>query len=290
MQYFVADDGEHIFYRVSGSGPPLVLLHEWGSSHRIWEPLAGILQEDFTVVRWDARGHGSHPVLGSEAPTVSRMAKDLDALMDRLDLERPIVIGASMGTLTLWEYIHRHGCDRLSRICIIDQSPRLLTDATWTMGIYGDWPRERDAAFVAALETDFVETVLRLIAFGHNRQARESYESDGPGTKRLRAYLARLDPKPLVATWKSLIEADYRPVLPKINVPALLVYGSESNYYGVATARYVERSMPKATLVIYEGADHSPHVCQPRRFIADLKGFAGIVHDPSAGSTGTAAV
>jgi pimeloyl-ACP methyl ester carboxylesterase len=158
------------------------------------------------------------------------------------------------------------------------------------LGIYGDWPRERDAEFVGALETDFVETVLRLIAFGHNRQARESYEADGPGTKRLRAYLATLDPVPLVATWKSLIEADYRPVLPTVTVPALLVYGSESNYYGIATALYVERTMPKATLVIYEGADHSPHVCQPRRFIADLKRFAGIGYDSAAGSTGTAAV
>lgn len=290
MQYFVTDDGEHIFYRVSGSGPPLVVLHEWGSSHRIWEPLANVLQEVFTVCRWDARGHGGHPALGSQAPTVSRMAKDLAALLDHLDLERPIVVGASMGALTLWEYILHNGCHRLSGICVIDQSPRLLTDATWNLGIYGDWPLERDAAFEAGLETDFVETVVRLIAHGKNRQARESYETNGLGMKRLRTYLATLDPKPLMAIWKSLIEADYRMVLPKITVPALLVYGSESNYYGVATGQYVERSMPEATLLVYEGADHSPHVCQPRRFIADLKRFAGNFHEPCVGSSGTAAV
>ncbi len=290
MQYFVTDDGERIFYRVSGSGPPLVVLHEWGSSHRIWEPLANVLQEVFTVYRWDARGHGGHPALGSQAPTVSRMAKDLAALLDHLDLERPIVAGASMGALTLWEYILHNGCHRLSKICIIDQSPRLRTDATWNLGIYGDWPLERDAAFVASLETDFVETVVRLIAFGKNRQARESYEANGLAMKRLRTYLATLDPKPLMATWKSLSEADYRMVLPEITVPALLVYGSESNYYGVATGQYVQRSMPEATLLVYEGADHSPHVCHPRRFIADLTRFAGNFHEPSAGSSGTAAV
>ena len=221
MQHFVTDDGERVFYRVSGSGPPLVLLHEWGSSHRIWEPLAGLLQASFTVYRWDARGHGGHPARGSEAPSVSRMAKDLAAFLDHLRMDKPIVVGASMGALTLWEYVRRHGCHRLSGICVVDQSPRLRTDATWSLGIYGDWPPDRDAAFVGGLETDFVDTVLRLIAFGNNRQARESYEADGPGTRRLRAYLATLDPKPLIAIWRSLTEADYRAVLPTITVPAL---------------------------------------------------------------------
>jgi len=285
MQYIVTDDGEHIFYRVSGSGPPLVVLHEWASSHRLWEPLVKVLQDGFTVCRWDARGHGGHPVLGSEAPTISRMAKDLAALLNHLKLERPIIAGSSMGALTVWEYIGRHGCQGISKLCVIDQSPRLLTDASWTLGIYGDWSVERDAAFVAALETDFVETVLRLIAFGHNRLARESYETDGLGTKRLRAYLATLDPAPLITTWKSLIAADYRMILPTITVPALLVYGSESNYYGVATGQYVQRSIPQATLVVYEGADHSPHICQPRRFVADLNRFAAETQDPRVGSS-----
>lgn len=290
MKHIVTDDGERIFYRVSGSGPPLVVLHEWSSSHRIWEPVVTVLEDVFTVYRWDARGHGGHPVLGSEAPTLSRMAKDLVILLDHLELEQPIVVGSSMGALILWEYILRYGCHRLSKICVIDQSPRLLTDATWELGIYGDWSFERNAAFVAALEDDFVETVMRLIAFGHNLQARESYENDGLGTRRLRAYLATLDPAPLIATWNSLITADYREVLPAIAVPALLVYGSQSNYYSAATAHYVARSIPRATLLFYEGADHSPHICQPRRFVADLMRFAGHPYKSSPETCETEAV
>lgn len=290
MNHFLTDDGERIFYRVTGSGPPLVVLHEWGSSHRIWEPLANILEEIFTVYRWDARGHGGHPMLGSDAPTISRMAKDLGVFLDHLNLKRPIVVGASMGALTLWEYILDNGCQRLARICIIDQSPRLLTDANWTQGIYGDWTVERDKEFVAGLEKNFAETVVRLIAYGKNRQARKSYETGGLSMKRLRSYLATLDPKPLIVTWKSLIEADYRSVLPNITVPALLVYGSESNFYSVETGRYVERCTPMAKLLVYEGADHSPHACQPRRFVADLKEFADETDETSVRSSGTASV
>lgn len=286
----MTDDGERVFYRVSGSGPPLVILHEWSASHHIWEPLIRVLQENFTVCRWDARGHGGHSATGSEAPTVSRLARDLEQLLDHLALDRPLVVGSSMGALILWEYIDRRGCDRLSRICVIDQSPRLRTDASWKLGIYGDWPPERDAAFVAGLKTDFVETVMRLIAHGHNRRARLSYEAGGPAIQRLRAYLATLDPAPLTTIWQSLTAADYRTMLPRVAVPALLVYGSESNYYGVATGHFVQRSMPQAELIVYEGADHSPHICQPRRFVADLKRFACRPHDTRATSPGTAAI
>jgi len=292
MNHFETDDGERIFYRVSGSGPPLVVLHEWASSHRLWEPVSKLLQEDFTVYRWDARGHGGNPVLGSEEPTLSRMAKDLSLLLDHLQVDRPIVVGSSMGALILWEYIRCYGCQRLSKICVVDQSPRLRTDRAWALGIYGDWTPERNAAFVAALEADFPETVLRLIAHGHNRKAREVYETNSPDTKRLRTYLAALNPEPLIAAWNSLIDADYRAVLPSITVPALLVYGSESNYYGAATAHYVEQAIPGATLLVYEGADHSPHICQPRRFADDLKRFAGDAPPSSVGlpGRGTAAI
>jgi non-heme chloroperoxidase len=104
----------------------------------------------------------------------------------------------------LWESIARHGCAGLGRIVILDQSPKLATDATWQLGIYGDW----------------------------------------------------------------------RPVLGRIDRPALLIYGGESNYYHASTGQYVRDSIAGSRLVVYEGADHAPHVCNPERFCADVVAFA----------------
>ncbi len=280
--HFVADDGERIRVRVSGVGPPMVLLHEWASSHVIWESLVGGLDGHFTVYRWDARGHGGHARSGAEPPSVGRMARDLAGLIEHFDMVRPVVVGHSMGALTLWEYIGRYGCGRLSGICVVDQSPCVVTGDQWTLGIYGDWPAERDATFVANLEADFVETVIGLISFGNNRRARERYETGSSSVQRLRNYLQGLDPQPLIAIWKSLAAADYRPVLPSIDVPALLIYGSESNYYGVETGEYVRRNIPRARLVVYEDADHSPHIARPQRFVADLLRFATEAGDAAA--------
>ena len=62
MDHFIADDGEKIHLRISGDGPSLVLLHGWTSSHRDWNPFIDAFAPHFRVFRWDARGHGGHPL------------------------------------------------------------------------------------------------------------------------------------------------------------------------------------------------------------------------------------
>lgn len=275
MSHFLADDGERIHIHISGEGPPLVLLHGWTASHRDWFPFLAQLNSCHRVYRWDARGHGGHSPATKTPPTVQRMARDLRNLLDHFHLTNATVVGHSMGALTLWQYIRDFGTDRLGRVCFIDQSPKLLTDDSWGHGIYGEFDRERSRAFIQSLNEDFAEAVLRLTAFGLNSRARQKYQDNAPGWQKSRDQLGGLDPAPLIACWESLTEADYRDVLEKIDIPAMLVYGSESNFYHTDTARYVASRIPCAILHIYDGTDHSPHQWQRERFVRDLLEFIG---------------
>ena len=150
-----------------------------------------------------------------------------------------------------------------------------MTDGDWPHGIYGDFDQTRAQRFVGELELDFAESVLRLGALGLNERAREKYAANARGWERSRAQLRALDAKPLIACWQSLTEADYREVLSQIDIPALLIYGGESNFYHASTAHYVQSRIAGAILHIYEGTDHSPHQWQRERFTRDLLAFAG---------------
>jgi non-heme chloroperoxidase len=273
MSHFHADDGEKIHVKISGDGPPLVMLHGWTSSHQEWFPFLDELNRQHRVYRWDARGHGNHPLSGGAAPTAPRMARDLLNLLDHYGLDRVAAVGHSMGALTLWQFIRDYGCTRLGQACFIDQSPRLMTDEDWPHGIYRDFDAERSQAFLRELDADFAEAVLRLTAFGLNERAREKYLANARGWEKSRLSLREQFPAPLIACWQSLVEADYRDVLGKIDIPALLVYGGESNFYHVDTAHYVASQIPNVLLHIYEGTDHSPHQWQRERFVADLLAF-----------------
>jgi non-heme chloroperoxidase len=273
LRHFVADDGEPIHLRVLGHGAPVVLLHGWTQSHAEWTYFQGELARRHRVFAWDARGHGGHRLRTGALPTVQRMARDLRNLLDAYALERAVVVGHSMGALTIWEHVRQHGTRGIGRLCLIDQSPRLLTDEQWPHGIYGDFDPGRARDFLEALHDDFAEAVLRLGAYGRNARAREMYERNARGWQRVREQLRALDPVPLIEIWKSLAEADYRDVLERIDVPALLVFGEQSNFYGPGAARWVRERIPRAVLHVYEGTDHSPHQWQRERFLADLAAF-----------------
>lgn len=273
MKHFVADDGERIHIEVAGAGAPLVLLHGWTASHQEWSPLVAALARRHRVIRWDARGHGGHPLCTATPPTVQRMAQDLANLRDHFAWQDAVLVGHSMGALTIWEYLRRFDSAGLRKLCLIDQSPKLVTDDEWRLGIYGDFDRRRADDFAAALGCDFAESVLRLAAHGQNARARRKYDENAKGWQRVRETLQKLDPAPLIETWASLTAADYRAVLPTIDVPTLLVWGGQSNFYDLATARYVHQHIRGSLLHVYEDTDHSPHQWQRERFERDLLAF-----------------
>jgi pimeloyl-ACP methyl ester carboxylesterase len=273
MTHFLADDGAKIHLKISGDGSPLIMLHGWTSSHQEWIPFLEALNTKHRVYRWDARGHGGHALGGKGAPTVQRMARDLANLIDHYQIEDATAVGHSMGALTLWQYIRDYGTGKLSRVCFIDQSPKLVTDDSWSHGIYGDFDEARSREMMSWLQEDFAEAVLKLTAFGLNARAREKYLAGASGWEKSRAALRANEPGPLIECWASLTAADYRDVLSHIDIPAMLVYGGASNFYHLDTAHFVAGQIPDAILHIYEGTDHSPHQWHRERFAGDLLRF-----------------
>lgn len=262
------------YVAVQGAGPAILFLHGWTSNHREWLGYAEPLSDAFTTYCWDARGHGTRNPRPPGPVTVERMAQDLNDLIVHFDLEHPLLVGHSMGALTGWEYIRQFGSGRLGGLVVVDQSPKLITEEDWPHGIYGDFPPERNARFIARCEADFAESVLMLVGEGNNAQARAEYQADSDRMQRTRSYLRKLEPDPLIDVWRSLTLQDYREVLPGITVPTLLIHGDESHFYSVELAEYVRERIPRATLHVYEGTDHSPHLWQRDRFLADLRAFA----------------
>ena len=273
MSHFLADDGAKIHVKVSGEGSPIVMLHGWTSSHQEWFPFLAELHKRHRIFRWDARGHGGHPLGDKTPPTAERMARDLQNLLDHFRLDKVVAVGHSMGALTLWQYIRDFGTRRLEKLCLIDQSPKLLTEPGWEHGIYGDFGADKALELMRNLEEDFAEGVLRLTAFGLNERATEKYIAGASGWERSRAALRAQDPSPLISCWESLTSADYRDVLQKIDVPSMLVYGGCSNFYRTETAHYVANRIPNSILHIYEETDHSPHQWQRERFARELMTF-----------------
>jgi pimeloyl-ACP methyl ester carboxylesterase len=81
-----------------GAGPPLVLLHALGASHAAWDPVVPQLAESFDVLAVDLPGFGgSAPLPAGTEPHPARLAAVVGAFLDELGIDRPHVVGNSVG-------------------------------------------------------------------------------------------------------------------------------------------------------------------------------------------------
>lgn len=88
-------NGVDLYYEVSGSGVPLILIHGNGEDHTIFDEAVVLLSQQFTCYALDSRGHGqSTPV---DTLEYEEMATDVLAFADELGLDRPIYYGFSDG-------------------------------------------------------------------------------------------------------------------------------------------------------------------------------------------------
>ena len=82
-------------YRQEGDGPALVILHGLFGSSRNWASIAKVLAARHRVYSVDLRNHGESP--WSDEMTYAAMADDIAALLHRLGIEKPMLLGHSMG-------------------------------------------------------------------------------------------------------------------------------------------------------------------------------------------------
>jgi pimeloyl-ACP methyl ester carboxylesterase len=270
---FTASDGQVIPVCVLGEGPPLILVHGVGCSHRDWLPVARRLARRHCVLAWDARGHGRcRPALGSI--TLARLATDLAEMIQHFGLDRSVLVGHSMGALTLMQYLQLYGTRRVAAVALVDQSPRIVTDDSWRLGLFGGCSAAMLTGLIAGARRDLAETLLNEVGALGGAWLQRQLGAEASLGKMLRRRLRRLDVRPLLDLAESMAQADFRASLAGLDAPLLVVLGARSPHYaGVPLDAWYRETVKHAEVSIYPRAGHSPHVSEPLRFARELQRF-----------------
>lgn len=101
-------NGVDIKYELSGDGPPIVFIHGFNLTREIWEPQVDALEPSQTVLRYDLRGHGDSDTTSTSEYSYELLADDLNALLESLETEDPIVCGHSLGAGVATKYATRY--------------------------------------------------------------------------------------------------------------------------------------------------------------------------------------
>lgn len=270
---FTAGDGQVVPVCVLGSGPPVVLVHGVGCSHRNWLPVARRLARRHCVLAWDARGHGScRPVPGGI--TLARMATDLAEMIEQFGLDHSVLVGHSMGALTVMQYLHLHGTQRVRAVALVDQSPRIVTDEGWRLGLFGGCSAAMLSGLIAGARRDLAGTLLNEAGAFGGAWVQRLLGADTSLGRMVRRRLARIDVQPLLDLAESMAQADFRASLARLDAPLLVVLGGRSPHYaGLPLDAWYRDTVRHAQVSVYRGAGHSPHVSEPLRFALELERF-----------------
>jgi non-heme chloroperoxidase len=287
MSFIKTSDGIKLNYVETGAGEPLILIHGLTANLDYFQKQIPALARKYRVIAYDLRGHGLSKA--DKGLTLERYAQDLKEIMDSLELEKASAICWSMGAHVVFEYIRNFTCGRLGKIVVIDMSPKLLKTPDWHFGLTGasgkpgDFGHEDNLLALAAMCRAWdaysrVGAERILMRPGESEKLRSGREAAFKGKDDLPWIYEQTrlnDPFVIVSMWISMALKDYRQVLPDINVPCLLTYGMESNYYGPENYAYMKSRIPDATILPFEGCGHALHLQEPEKFNRAVLDFLG---------------
>ena len=252
---YVNERQRKIAYDVAGDGPPVVFVHGLTSSRRSWDPVTGLLAEDFTCVPVDLRGHGE----SGAAPEYSMLSlvDDVRAVVEELSLDEPAIVGHSLGATVAALYAAAYGARAV--VCV-DQSLR-----------FGDFA-ELAQPHAEALRSE--RTMEAVLAIDHQLQL-EPYAGIADMERRILAFPREV----VLGIWDALLTtspeeltATAEAVLPRIAAPLLSLHGSHPPPDYEA---WLTRLVPSARVEVWDGTGHMLHLVDPERFAARIRPLLG---------------
>jgi non-heme chloroperoxidase len=243
-----------IHYEDHGSGQPVVLIHGYPLDGNSWERQERVLlAAGYRVISYDRRGFGrsSQPTVGYDYDT---FAADLHALLEQLDLRDIILGGFSMGSGEVTRYLGRYGSARVSKAMLFGTIPPFLLKRDDNPdGVNGQIFEDIKAAIVKdryAYFKDFLDNFYNVDVLGPERISDQAWQASfnvAAGASPYASYAC-------VDTWLT----DFRDDLPKIDVPTLVVHGTEDRILPIgATADRLPELIKDVRLVRVEGGPHN---------------------------------
>jgi pimeloyl-ACP methyl ester carboxylesterase len=255
-------NGTELEWRERGAGDAVLLIHGFPLNSAMWgEQLTG-LSHDWRLIAPDLRGFGASEPGTEPVLQMDLLARDLAALLDHLGIERAVVCGLSMGGYVALEFF-RQFPGRVRALILCDT--RAGPDSAETQ-------RARNALAERVLAENTTQPVVdgllpRLICSHTTRK--------NPGVvSMVRAMMQEGEPDSVARMLQGMAtRADSEPLLRSVDVPTLVVVGSDDIITNRGQAEMLARGIRGARLEIVDGSGHLPPVEQPDGFNRILAQF-----------------
>jgi pimeloyl-ACP methyl ester carboxylesterase len=262
-EWEIALHGRRVIYRITGSGPPVVLIHGMLNSSLHWQAVAERLAGNYTVIAPDLIGHGD-----SAAPrgdySLGAHAASIRDLLAAIGVERATIVGHSLGGGVAMQFFYQFP-QRVERLALVSSGglgrevgPMLRTAALPGMskllaatihprllgGLWETGARMRRRGMGGGA---YLQTVARALRPLENRDAREAF------LQTLRAVIDTRGQRVSATDRLYLLET----------MPTLIVWGERDHTIPLEHGRAAQRAIPNSRLRTLPRAAHFPNLEDP---------------------------
>ncbi len=281
-------DGTEIAYTVRGDGGPwVVLVPGFVCPDNFWRYLVPELERAYRVVVYDLRGLG---LSGTPRPpgwralelspndfAIEIQVRDIEAVMEQEGIDQAALIGHSMGTQIQLE-AYRWFPERISAEVMVTgpfESPlRTFYGRDFTTVFHAI----RRLMEITPRSSVLLWRALFLISPTLTHELAKLTRALGPHAKfeDMRSYyrhMAYLDPLVILTMAESMRAHSAADLLPKIDVPSLIVGGTRDTFTPLAVAKRKHAEIPDSELVVIEDAGHGAIIEKPAEVNAAITDF-----------------
>lgn len=265
---FIDSSGIKLYYEETGSGDPVIFLHEFAADYRTWEAQVRRFSRDYRCITYNARGYppSDVPEVGA-AYIFGRQCDDLVQVMDTLRTGQPHLVGLSMGAYTALQVALRHS--------------HRVRSVVFASGGSGAPRGDRDVfardanAGADRMADEGMPAAANGLALGPTRV--QLLNKNPRGWHEFRAFMAEHSPLGSALTLRNFQAArpslhDFEDQLRTLDVPVLLAVGDEDDPVIEANI-FLKRTLPRAGLWIHPQTGHGMNLEEPDAFNSAIAGF-----------------
>ena len=252
MPYF-ENLGAKLYFEEKGEGNVLLFLHGASWDMRQWKNEVEYFSNKYRVITLDARGHGKSSLpTGEVSPNV--FWKDVEALLDYLNIEKATVCGLSMGGHTAIQ-LAINASTRVRNLILIG------APCTNKFNLYEKICVPINRVCLKSMPMSWIAWSMGIV-LGKNQETK-AYIKDVVGSIN-HDYFNRV--------WKAVTSMESRSELPKIKCPTLILIGDHDTLTK-AQQPYIHQSIKQSKLVIITGASHGTNLDNPIQVREEISGF-----------------
>lgn len=229
--YMINIEGHRLHYRIAGDGPPLVLLHGYGTSGYMWQWALPYLAEHHKVVIVDLPGYGRSTYSG--VWQLRAMAPLLVSLLQHLQLSRVSLLGHSMGG-AIAVHLTDYAPEMIERLVLINSAglPLQANLSTLALRSLRSFLQREGGGYPPRLVLDVLRPHTRLLWQGAQEMMRSDFSNE----------------------------------LSRITVPTLIIWGARDLLLPLQLGYDLHKSIPHSQLIVLPQSGHRPMLTQPQEF------------------------